>query len=232
MGPKRGLYAKRSIDVPQSIISSPEECAKKAGYRHPLGEDMVLAALVEEEENINGDTEAALPKIELSTIPSLQKALTLPRSGNPEPTKAGRLGERRVKMPTTTLHPPPMIKSSKDELGAKKPQTPVTRKASHGTGENSPGMKTPRASGPQTAARPHPIFPLRKRLRSALNPDGPSLMDNREERGRDLKTRDLINQDIAIAITGGGNNMLGRLILARISALEEGMMDIKDILNK
>lgn len=230
---KRGLHAKRFMDVPQSTVFGPEGFAEGTECRRPLGEDVVLAALMAEgdadsEENSADEEE----EIKLSIIPSPQKAPTLPRPGSPEPTEAGCPGKHRTKTSTTILYPQPMIKSSRGELGVKKSLTPVARKASHGTGENLFGMKTSRASGPQIAARHRPInFPLRKRLRFAPSPDSSSLMDNREERERGLKTRDLINQDIAMA-TDGGNDMLGKLVLARISVLEEGMTEIKDILKK
>lgn len=206
---KRGLHAKRFMDVPQSTVFGPEGFAEGTECQRPLGEDVVLAALMAEGDADNEENSAdEEEEIKLSIIPSPQKAPTLPRPGSPEPTKAGRPAKHRTKT------------------------SPVARKVSHGTGENLPGMKTPRGSGPQIAARHRPInFRLRKRLRFATSPDSSSLMDDRKEPEQGLKTRDLINQDIAMA-TGGGNDMLGKLVLARISVLEEGMTEIKDILKK
>lgn len=214
-----------------------------------------------EEEEINEDTEnpeAAPLKIEILLNP--QKTLTPPRprsfefpkhSGSPRPKK-----HTRTNTSTTILPIPPALQSSEDDLGVKRFQSiPMSRKASqrsgHGTGtpgENSSGKKTPRSSRSQAATRPRSILPSRRQFQSSPNIEGLNLVSTHEERRRNSETmEDIAHQDniamvpssfatqMAMAIGAGGgagSDMLGRLVLARIGALEDGMKDVKDILKE
>lgn len=212
-----------------------------------------------EEEEMNEDTENpeagdALPEAE--RLPSPQKTLTPPRPRSLEfPKHSVPIRPRkhfRTNTSTTILYTQPTVQSSDDEFTVGKIQAvSMSRRASERLsipGENSSGKKTPRSSRPQTASRPRPIPPTRKTLQPVQNLDGPNLMNGHEERRRNSETmEDLAHQDniamipssfatqmaIAIGARGGvGDDMLGRLVLARVSALEEGMKDVKDILRE
>lgn len=214
-----------------------------------------------DDEEMNEDTEnpeAVLPVVEISSSP--QKTMTPPRPRSLEFTKHSASprpkGRTRANTSTSILYTPPALQSSEDEfeVGKFKP-IPMSRKVSQrsaqGTGtpgENSSGKKTPRSSRPQTATRPRPILPSRKHFQSTSTLEGLSLLNDHEGRRKNSETmEDLANQDnivmvpssfatqMAMAIGAGGgvgSDMLGRLVLARIGTLEEGMKDVKDILKE
>lgn len=247
VGPKRGPYEKHVTGTSRSVVSDPKESTGRVEHRHPLAEgDADNEEDSTEEEEEEGDIEAALSKIELSSVSSLQGALALPRPRSAKLTSRRRKHWKNASAVILRNPPaaqtPPTVESSGDEFDVQTAQ--ISPKAGYGTGENSLGKKPPRSSRPRTATRPCPILHLGKHLKPAPNLGGPSLVNSHEERKRNLKImEDFVNQDIAmvsssfgtqmaVTMAGSGNNMLGRLVLTRISTLEEGMKDVKDILKE
>ncbi|KAH0613298.1 uncharacterized protein H6S33_009678 [Morchella sextelata] len=203
------------------------------------------------DDEINEDTENTDAAIqELDRSPSPQKTMTPPRPRSLEFPKQGLpirpKKHHRTGTSTTVLNSQTMLRTSGENSSVENIQAiPMSRRASERLsvpGEGSPGRKSPRSSRPQTANRSRPVLSSRRTI------DSSSLIKDHEERRRNSVTMEELARQIDTAMVpssfatqmamatgtrgGVGDDMLGRLVLARIGTLEEGMKDVKDILRE